>query len=67
MTALASSPSAAFIHAQPKQSFARRLMNSIMAAQQRQADREILHFSSIQHDSYRAEFGLELERRLLGQ
>jgi hypothetical protein len=54
-------------HDQPKQSFTSRLIRSIVAAQQRNADREILRFSSILHDSYRAEFGLELERRLLGQ
>jgi hypothetical protein len=71
MTALASSlpmtSRALTAHEQPKQSFARRLIHSIVAGQQRQADREILRFSSIRHDSYRAEFGLELERRLLGQ
>jgi hypothetical protein len=52
---------------QPTKSVAARLLRWIAAAQQRGADREILRFSSIQHDSYRAEFGLELERRLLGQ
>src|SRR5215475_14144278 len=52
---------------QPRLSFGRRLINSIVAARQREADREILRFSSIHHDWYRAEFGLELERRLLGQ
>jgi hypothetical protein len=44
-----------------------RLIRSFVAAQQRKADREILRFSSIQHDSYRAEFGVELERRVMGQ
>jgi uncharacterized heparinase superfamily protein len=44
-----------------------RLLSAIMAAQQRKADRRTLRFSSIRHDSYRQEFGLELERRLLGQ
>ena len=53
--------------AQPQQSLASRMLHSIVAAQQRKADREILHFSSIRHDWYRAEFGLELERRLFGQ
>lgn len=67
MSALASSPAADFAHAEPKQSFVSRLMQSIMATQQRKADREILRFSSVRHDAYRAEFGLELERRLLGQ
>ena len=51
----------------PKQSFGGRLIRSIVAAHQRKADREILRFSSKDHDSYRTEFGLELERRLLGQ
>jgi hypothetical protein len=67
MTALVSSSVDLSNPAEPKQTFASRLMKFIVASQQRQADREILRFSSIQHDSYRAEFGLELERRLLGQ
>jgi hypothetical protein len=52
---------------QPKQSFGSRLVRSIVAAQQRKADREILRFSSIRDDWYRAEFGTELEQRLLGR
>jgi hypothetical protein len=50
-----------------KPSLAARLLQAIMAAQQRKADREILHYSSILHDQYRQEFGFELERRILGQ
>jgi uncharacterized heparinase superfamily protein len=67
MTALAGSPSLHSAETEPKRSFGQRLMQAIIAAQARQADREILRCSSIQHDGYRAEFGLELERRLLGQ
>jgi hypothetical protein len=48
-------------------SLAARLLHALMAAQQRKADREILRYSSILHDQYRQEFGLELERRILGQ
>jgi len=44
-----------------------RLLGAIMTSQQRKADRKILRYSSILHDSYRQEFGLELERRILGQ
>ena len=51
----------------PKASFGGRLIHWIIAAQQRKADREIRRFSSIYHDAYRSEFGLELERRVLGQ
>jgi uncharacterized heparinase superfamily protein len=72
MTAHASSLPVTFQHffaadEQSKQSFGGRLIRAIMAQQERRADREILRFSSIQHDSYRAEFGLELERRVMGQ
>ncbi len=72
MTAHASSLPVTFQHffaadEKPKQSFGGRLIRAIVATQQRKADREILHLSSIQHDLYRAEFGLELERRLMGQ
>jgi uncharacterized heparinase superfamily protein len=52
---------------QPKPLFGGLLIRSIIAARQRKADREIRRFSSIHHDSYRAEFGLELERRVSGQ
>jgi len=50
-----------------KPSFGARLLRTVIAAQQLKADREIVRYSSILHDSYRQEFGLELERRLLGQ
>ena len=52
---------------EPKPSLGTRLLRTIDAAQQLRADREILRYSSIQHDAYRQEFGLELERRMLGQ
>jgi len=50
-----------------KPSLGARLLRFVITAQQRKADREIVRYSSILHDSYRQEFGLELERRLLGQ
>lgn len=43
------------------------LIGWLVDLQRRKADRAIVRFSSMHHDSYRAEFGLELERRLLGQ
>jgi hypothetical protein len=49
-----------------KQSFGGRLIRIIVAGQQRKADRRILMYLP-NHDSYREEFGVELERRLLGQ
>jgi len=56
-----------FIADESKPSLGARLLGAIMIAQQRKADRKILRYSSILHDSYRQEFGLELERRILGQ
>jgi hypothetical protein len=59
-------PAEEFKH-KTRPSLAARLLNAIMVAQQRKADREILRYSSILHDQYRQEFGLELERRIMGQ
>jgi hypothetical protein len=50
-----------------KPSLGARWLRSIMAGQQRKADREILQYSSILCGSHREAFGLELERRILGQ
>jgi hypothetical protein len=47
--------------------FGTRLLRTVIAAQQLQADREIRRYSSFRHDAYRQEFGLELERRMSGQ
>jgi hypothetical protein len=71
MSAHASSPSATSpfhftADEQSKQSFGGRLIRIIVAGQQRKADRRILMYLP-NHDSYREEFGVELERRLLGR
>ena len=50
-----------------KQSLKGRLVRWIETAQQRRADREIRRCSSVYGDSHRSEFGLELERRMMGQ
>jgi hypothetical protein len=52
---------------QAKQSLGARLIRSFVAAQERRADREIRRFWSRHQDSYRSDFGFELERRMLGQ
>jgi uncharacterized Ntn-hydrolase superfamily protein len=51
---------------QTSESLGGRLIRLIVAGQQRKADRRILMYLP-NHDSYRNEFGVELERRLLGQ
>jgi hypothetical protein len=48
------------------QSVGGRLIRFIIAGHQRKADRRILMYLP-NVDSYRQEFGIELERRLLGQ
>lgn len=72
MPAHASSPSVSnqFLFTadeQSKQSFGWRLLRWMMARQQREADRTIMSCLRIRQDSYRDEFRIELERRLLGQ
>jgi hypothetical protein len=48
------------------QSVGGRLIRFVIAGQQRKADRRILMYLP-NVDSYRQEFGTELERRLMGQ
>jgi hypothetical protein len=55
------------IVSQSKLPLGTRLLRTVIAAQQLKADREIRRYSSFQHEAYRQEFGLELERRMLGQ
>jgi hypothetical protein len=51
---------------QSKPSFGGRLLRFVIAGQERKADRRILMYLP-NHDAYRHEFGIELERRVLGQ
>jgi hypothetical protein len=66
MTAQMTSRCAFTANDQSKQSFGGRLLRFVIAGQERKADRRILMYLP-NHDSYRQEFGTELERRLLGQ
>ena len=43
-----------------------RLIRFVIAGQERKADRRILMYLPT-HETYRREFGIELQRRLLGQ